>query len=106
MTTLTAYAPGISLAIGSLISLAAQKGFTITERQRRLHSMYTPPGWVFSIAWALQAVSLGFVGQGIAHGPTFLQGLWYGFAFSLGPLYGLQTILESQESVPEAVALW
>jgi hypothetical protein len=44
------------------------------------------------VAWAVQAVTLGFVGQGIARSnDSTLKTMWITWASLLGPLYALST---------------
>ena len=101
MSNVYAYIPALSLGLGGFLSAPFN-----AQREIMLRSSFQPPGWVFFVAWTLQAVSLGFVGQGIGDSSdTTLKGLWIGFASSLGPLYALSTFLKQSNRVPYSVAL-
>ncbi len=91
MVLIQAFIPGISLGAGGLLTTLLGG----SENQRKFRSRLQPPGWLFCVAWALQAVSLGFVGQGIFANTTdvYLHTLFYIFASSLGPLYASSVLL-------------
>jgi tryptophan-rich sensory protein len=56
-------------------------------RESKLRSKWQPPGWVFIVAWSLQAISLGFVGQGISEtNDTTIKLMWTIWSALLGPL--------------------
>lgn len=109
MSNVYAYVPGISLAVGSLLSAPYMLSRTraAVTRQAIMKSPLQPPGWVFMVAWTLQAVSLGFVGQGIGEGPdAVLKDLWLSWASALGPLYALSVYLSYTEATTIRTALW
>lgn len=91
----------MSLGLGGIVSAPFNM-----RREVMLRSSIQPPGWVFFVAWTIQAVLLGFVGQGIGESnDALLKGLWIGFASSLGPLYAFSTYLKANDRIPYSWAL-
>lgn len=95
MSSFYSYVPGISLGLSSL----AVQYFLGASASFQTYSPLQPPPMVFMIAWALQAVSLGFVGQGIHEynagpGADKARALFLTFSASLGPLWFLSNYLK------------